>query len=172
MKPGPPGAGDPAGQATHPTNGRITVRYVISGLAKIQTGAPRKGQIRHDFSQAVNEGRITLSSTELETVWGWGGFLRGFCGAPAPPHPEHGPGRHAGSCLCAGGRPAQRQERGPQNRGGLTEGTKGPRDSRRGRLQGGWGHTHAGRSDPSAWPDRPAPVPKPNRETLIFNKDL
>ena len=114
------------------------MRCVISGLAKSQTQAPRKGQIKHDFSQAVNKGRITPSSTELETTWGWGGLPWGFFRAPTPFHPEHGPGRHTGSCLCKGRCLAESRNTGLRDRGGLTEETERPRDSRRGRLQGGW----------------------------------
>lgn len=146
--PGLPGAGDWAGQAARPTEGRITVRCVVSGLAKLQPQALSKGQMKRDFSQPVNKGRITPSLTRLGIMWGWGGSPWGGRRAPARRHPAH-PGRHtAPSCLWEGRGLVQKQERGPQRQaGGLTE---GPRDSGGGRgAQGGRGHAHR-RSDPNA----------------------
>lgn len=115
---GLPGARDRAGQATHPTNGRITVWCVISGLAKIQTQAPRKGQINPDFSQAGNKGEDypVIPSTGADE--GGGGSRRASAEFPPslPPPPTQSLkaggilslGLWGGWCL------AQKRERGPQ----------------------------------------------------------
>lgn len=88
MNPGLPGARGRAGQATHPTNARITVRLIISGLAKIQTWSLRKAQIKHDFSQAVNQGEGYPVMTELEIIWGWGRAPTGLLHSSHPRSPR------------------------------------------------------------------------------------
>lgn len=88
---------------------------IISGLAKIQTQAPRKGQIQHNFSQAVNKGE---DYPVMDRTGNYVGVGEGSCRASAefPPllYPECGPGRQAGSSLRGGWCLAQKQEWGPQ----------------------------------------------------------
>lgn len=83
-RPGLPGA-------VHPANARTTASgIIISSLAKSQAQAPRKGQMKRDFSQAVSRGRISASQAELELKSGWGeeeGLPPAFWAVPtlAPP---------------------------------------------------------------------------------------
>lgn len=76
---------------------------VISGLAKIQTQAPRKGQIQHNFSQAVNKGE---DYPVMDRTGNYVGVGEGSCQASAEflplLYPERGPGRQTGSSLQGG----------------------------------------------------------------------
>lgn len=63
---------------------------VISGLAKIQTQALRKGQINHDFSQAGNKGEDypVIPRTRADAGVGEGSRRAEF---PPSLHPELSP---------------------------------------------------------------------------------
>lgn len=70
----PATGGQGRGQPTHPANIRITASCVItSGLAKGQTQAQRKGQMKRDFSQAVNKGEDYLVRDSAGNDGGAGG---------------------------------------------------------------------------------------------------
>lgn len=133
---------------------------VISGLAKIQTQAPRKGQINHDFSQAVNKGE------DYPVIHRTGDDV-GVGEGAGPASAEFPPSLHPNAVLEGRQDPLSGEAGawhrsgnvGLRNTGGLTEGTGlrwgGPRDSRRGaaaeRLsQDGRGHTQKVRSQRSA----------------------
>lgn len=147
---------------------------VISGLAKIQTQAPRKGQINHDFSQAVNKGE------DYPVIHRTGDDV-GVGEGAGPASAEFPPSLHPNAVLEGRQDPLSGEAGawhrsgnvGLRNTGGLTEGTGlgwggVPGIPGGGRLQRDChrvaGGTHR-KSDPNAQPDHPAPVPKRSHAT-------
>lgn len=114
---------------------------ITRGLARSQTQAQRKGQMKRDFSQAVNKGEDYLVRDRARNEGGAGALPGGFSGAPNPGSTLNvvpGAGR-ALSPGVAGAWHCSRSE---------------PQKHRRGscRDRPPWG-----RSDPNSWPDCPAP---------------
>lgn len=60
---------------------------ITSGVAKSQTQAQRKGQIKHDFSQVVNKGEDYLVRDRTGNDVRVGALPSGFSSVPTPAPP-------------------------------------------------------------------------------------
>lgn len=138
---------------------------ITRGLARSQTQAQRKGQMKRDFSQAVNKGEDYLVRDRARNEGGAGALPGGFSGAPNPGSTLNvvpGAGR-ALSPEVAGAWHRSRSE--PQKHRWADRGSRGS-----GRGAAETDRPGEGQTPTLGLTVQPLPAPKPGHTTANSNK--